>query len=123
MPTAGLPTKPCVTCGRVITWRKKWERDWDNVKHCSDRCKRIKLDDLDARLELVILRQLADLPRGKTICPSEASRAVATDWQPLMDRTRMAARRLVDQGQIVITQGGKVVDPSTAKGPIRLRKA
>ena len=25
-------------------------------------------------------------------------------------------------GDVVITQGGKVVDPSTAKGPIRIRK-
>ncbi|NCP82676.1 MAG: DUF2256 domain-containing protein, partial [Rhodoferax sp.] len=21
-------------------WRKKWERDWDNVKYCSERCRR-----------------------------------------------------------------------------------
>ena len=29
--------------------------------------------------------------------------------------------RLVDQGQVEITQAGRVVDPSTAKGPIRIR--
>ena len=23
------PTKPCAVCGRTITWRKKWERDWE----------------------------------------------------------------------------------------------
>ena len=33
----------------------------------------------------------------------------------------MAARRLVDAGRIEIIQRGRVVDPSTAKGPIRLR--
>ncbi|MFM9112416.1 MAG: DUF3253 domain-containing protein, partial [Actinomycetota bacterium] len=33
-----------------------------------------------------------------------------------------AARRLVVTGEVEITQGGRVVDPSTAKGPIRLRK-
>jgi hypothetical protein len=34
-----LPTKPCLVCGRPFTWRKKWERVWDEVKYCSDRCR------------------------------------------------------------------------------------
>ncbi|MDC7998482.1 DUF2256 domain-containing protein [Gilvibacter sediminis] len=33
-----LPTKICLTCGRPFTWRKKWERDWEQVKYCSKRC-------------------------------------------------------------------------------------
>ncbi|MEM6756853.1 MAG: DUF2256 domain-containing protein [Planctomycetota bacterium] len=33
-----LPTKVCPTCGRAFAWRKKWERDWPNVKYCSKRC-------------------------------------------------------------------------------------
>ncbi len=36
---ADLPSKPCAACGRPFVWRKKWERDWDNVKYCSDRCR------------------------------------------------------------------------------------
>ncbi|MEB3415656.1 DUF2256 domain-containing protein [Alteriqipengyuania sp. WL0013] len=35
-----LPTKTCASCGLPFAWRKKWERDWDNVKFCSDRCRR-----------------------------------------------------------------------------------
>ena len=31
--------KDCALCGRVMTWRKKWERDWDEVKYCSQKCK------------------------------------------------------------------------------------
>nr|WP_306545253.1 DUF2256 domain-containing protein [Malikia spinosa] len=23
-----------------FAWRKKWERDWDQVKYCSERCRR-----------------------------------------------------------------------------------
>jgi hypothetical protein len=38
-----------------------------------------------------------------------------------MEPARAAARRLVAAGRIVIVQQGKVVDGSTAKGPIRLR--
>lgn len=34
-----LPHKTCVTCGRPFAWRKKWERVWDEVKYCSDRCR------------------------------------------------------------------------------------
>ncbi len=34
-----LPTKPCAACGRPFAWRKKWERDWESVKFCSDRCR------------------------------------------------------------------------------------
>jgi hypothetical protein len=34
-----LPQKTCRTCGRPFTWRKKWERVWDEVKYCSDRCR------------------------------------------------------------------------------------
>ncbi|WP_299213640.1 DUF2256 domain-containing protein [uncultured Dokdonia sp.] len=39
-----LPQKICLVCGRPFTWRKKWERDWDEVKYCSERCKRNKND-------------------------------------------------------------------------------
>lgn len=37
-----LPEKMCVACGRPFAWRKKWERDWANVKFCSDACRRGK---------------------------------------------------------------------------------
>ena len=37
-----LPTKICPVCDRPFTWRKKWEKSWDEVKYCSDRCRRRK---------------------------------------------------------------------------------
>ncbi|MEN8756131.1 MAG: DUF3253 domain-containing protein, partial [Akkermansiaceae bacterium] len=46
----------------------------------------------------------------------------AERWRDEMERTRRAARRLVATGKLQILQKGKVVDPSTAKGPIRLSK-
>lgn len=39
---AHLPSKPCVACGRPMTWRKAWARNWDEVKYCSERCRRDK---------------------------------------------------------------------------------
>ncbi|WP_076917050.1 DUF2256 domain-containing protein [Pseudoalteromonas sp. TB64] len=37
-----LPQKICPICNKPFTWRKKWQRDWDNVIYCSERCKRNK---------------------------------------------------------------------------------
>jgi hypothetical protein len=31
--------KICAVCGRPFEWRKKWEKVWDEVKYCSDRCR------------------------------------------------------------------------------------
>ena len=36
---SNLPKKICAACGRPFAWRKKWARDWESVKTCSDRCK------------------------------------------------------------------------------------
>ncbi|MFN5370539.1 MAG: DUF2256 domain-containing protein [Bacteroidia bacterium] len=33
-----LPQKICLRCNKPFTWRKKWERDWENVKYCSRKC-------------------------------------------------------------------------------------
>ena len=118
--------KICKTCGRAFEWRKKWEKDWDVVKFCSDACRGNKPGEADVALESAILELLAERGRDKTICPSEAAKRVGgldtrRDWEGLMEPARAAARRLVAKGQISITQGGKVVDPSTAKGAIRLK--
>lgn len=37
-----LPEKTCVTCGRPFTWRKSLAKNWDQVKYCSDACRRYK---------------------------------------------------------------------------------
>jgi hypothetical protein len=59
---------------------------------------------------------------GKTICPSEAARLLdPSGRKKLMDKARTAAWRLVAQGETVVTQRGKIVDPSQVKGPIRLK--
>ena len=35
-----LPSKTCPVCGRDFKWRRKWARDWENVRYCSERCRR-----------------------------------------------------------------------------------
>jgi hypothetical protein len=116
--------KTCASCGRTIEWRKKWARSWDDVRYCSDACRRHKVTDTDRALEASIRSLLASRKGGATICPSEAAREVGgEDWRDLMEPARRAARRLVAAGEVEVTQGGKVVDPSTAKGPIRVRRS
>lgn len=118
------PDRTCVACGRTITWRKAWARDWEQVRYCSSACRRRGVTTTDTALEEAISSLLAQRPGGATICPSEAARVVGgDDWRALMEPARRAARRLVVAGEIEITQGGRVVDPSTARGPIRLRRA
>ncbi|MGI9186387.1 MAG: DUF3253 domain-containing protein [Gaiellales bacterium] len=117
------PDRICVSCGRAFSWRKAWARDWEQVRYCSSACRKRGATATDAALEAAILELLAQRADGATICPSEAARSVGgDDWQPLMEPARRAARRLVAAGAIEITQGGRVVDPSTARGPIRLRR-
>jgi hypothetical protein len=80
------------------------------------------MNDLDHNLEAAIMDLLAQRGPGKTICPSEAARLLdPSGWKELMDRARAAAQRLVAQGEVVVTQRGKIVDPSHVKGPIRLK--
>ncbi|RYI19418.1 MAG: DUF2256 domain-containing protein [Acetobacteraceae bacterium] len=35
-----LPEKVCAACGLPFTWRRKWEREWEAVRFCSDRCRK-----------------------------------------------------------------------------------
>lgn len=115
--------KICASCGREMAWRKAWAKNWADVRYCSDACRKRKVKPVDEDLEVAILDLLVQRARGATICPSEAAKVVSTnDWRELMEPARSAARRLVAAGDVVITQKGVVVDPSTAKGPIRIRR-
>ncbi|MDN4162585.1 DUF3253 domain-containing protein [Nocardioides abyssi] len=81
-------------------------------------------DDVGTRLERTILDLLAQRDEGRTICPSDAARAVGTadGWRDLMEPARQAAQRLVEAGEVEVTQRGEVVDLPTARGPVRIRR-
>ncbi len=76
--------------------------------------------------ESVIAQKMLSLlkQRGaeKSICPSEIARALADDsnWRSLMVPVRAVARKLARQGNVVITQRGKPVEPDNFKGPVRI---
>lgn len=80
-------------------------------------------DPTGQELEAKIMELLAARAVSATICPSDAARALGGEhWRHLMEPVRQAARRLVNAGEVEITQRGSVVDPESAKGPIRIRK-
>ena len=114
------PPKNCQVCGREITWRKKWERSWAEVKYCGEKCRRSKAT-LNGTHEAMILALLAQRAHNSSICPSEVLAESMEQDAGAMELVRQAARRLVHQGKIEILQGGKPVDPSEFRGPIRLR--
>ena len=76
-----------------------------------------------AQLRSTILELLDRRGPGKTICPSDAARALAgPGFRALMDTVRAVAAELVADGEIEVTQHGEVVDIAQARGPIRLRR-
>ncbi|HKV19608.1 MAG TPA: DUF3253 domain-containing protein [Mycobacterium sp.] len=77
----------------------------------------------DQRLRDTILRMARERGPSKSICPSDAARAIGGEtWRDLMDDARQAARDLARDGEVVITQGNDVLDPdATWRGPIRIR--
>ncbi|MGF1607640.1 MAG: DUF3253 domain-containing protein [Rhodothalassiaceae bacterium] len=77
-----------------------------------------------AQLRAAILQLVADRGAGKSICPSEAAKAVATDWRPLMKPVRRIAIDLMREGRITILRKGKpVASAEEVRGVIRLTTA
>ncbi len=114
-------SKPCRSCGRRITWRKKWERDWDQVLYCSAGCRARGLTAADLRIQDLVLSLLTDTPRG--VGEEDVARAVdAVEWRAQVELVRRAARRLVAEEEVEILQGGRVVDGSTTAGPLTFRR-
>lgn len=78
---------------------------------------------MDVDLEQRILDLLATRDAASSICPSDVARdAAPDDWRPLMQPVRDAAARLAAAGRVEVTQGGRVVDVTTARGPVRIRR-
>jgi hypothetical protein len=81
------------------------------------------MPDLSRALEAALARLLEARAPEASVCPSEAARAVAPGgWRDLMGDARAAAARMVERGEAEVTQGGRVVDPEAARGPIRVRR-
>ncbi|SEP94564.1 DUF2256 domain-containing protein [Microlunatus flavus] len=114
--------KTCASCGRRIEWRRSLAKSWDDVRYCSDACRRRKITAVDRRLE-ELLRALLERSGRNGVNPEDVTHCVdPAGWKELREPARRAARRLVAAGVAEMVQQGRVVDPSTARGDVLLRK-
>ena len=74
-----------------------------------------------AAIEAAILHLLQARGPGKSICPSEAARALAPDWHSLLGPVRRVAIALAQAGRLEILRKGQPIDPADTRGVIRLR--
>jgi hypothetical protein len=111
-------SKVCQSCGRSFDYRKKWSRNWDSVKYCSDAC-RVKSGKFDFRD--AILDRLEKISPTSSICPSDVLPPEQKSDAQMMEHVRRSARLLAHAGRIEITQKNRRVDPDKIRGPIRLR--
>jgi hypothetical protein len=61
-----LPEKPCLVCGRPFAWRKKWRDDWEQVKYCSEACRKRRNTERETETGHALSQRQhhADLPRN-----------------------------------------------------------
>jgi hypothetical protein len=107
--------KTCLHCGRGFSWRKKWERSWDEVRFCSQSCRKRGPQDAD-RIE-GLLQLLRAAPRRTLPLDSAAEATLGCS----RDQLRSSARLLVHAKKARIYQKGKLVLPDKAKGALELR--
>ena len=89
------------------------------VRVARDR-RRIRI--LHQRAEAAITDLIATRGPDKTICPSEAARALAGDgdFRPFMELVREAAGALAADGRVEVTEKGEPVTIAEAHGPVRI---
>ncbi|WP_378143887.1 DUF2256 domain-containing protein [Cnuibacter sp. UC19_7] len=122
-------TKVCESCGRAFAWRAKWAQSWDDVRYCSDACRRRGVTEHDRELERRLLDELRHAPRRAIVDLDAVTEAMSTEAREPggsgasreREGMRRAARRLVAQGRAEMVQSGRTVDPSTARGRVGVR--
>ena len=118
-----LPQKSCSSCGRKFTWRKSFAKNWEDVKYCSKACRKRKLSKIDQQIESTILKLLVSQSHPTPVTTGQI--ADLLDFgndKYLLESIKRAARRLEAKSFVIITQDGKRVDSSKAKGNLQIRK-
>lgn len=115
MSKANLPSKTCVVCNRPFTWRKKWERCWDEVSTCSKRCngERRSLNQRERKLESVASLSIHDAADNAG-SGSDAGSETAEDTERA---ARKAAKKAVKEKRKATRAG---VDPTHGQKPCTL---
>ncbi len=103
--------------------RRELERARDSAGPGADQARiALTAEDRSERLRAAILALVSTRGADSSTCPSDAARAVADDWRPLLPRARELARDLARAGEVRLTQRDRTLDPDgDRQGPIRIR--
>ena len=103
-------------CGRDFDWRKKWSANWAEVKYCSKRCKRERLDQKDVEIEALILKYLNDNRGVGVVTASDVAEQL---WdapsRQNCERVLRGARRLAIKSLVTFRNGHVAVSRSAAR--------
>ena len=114
----------CRTCARPFTDRRAWRaRDLSHeVKYCSDGCRRAKPRARDRQLEERLLALLAEASGARLPLAALEERLGARE-EGERRRLMWAATRLAVRGAVILSQGGRAVDPGRARGPLMIQES
>ena len=95
--------KKCVSCGLNFSIRKNLEKNWSEVKYCSKKCRKNKLQKSDTVLENFIVEFTAGLYPPRTVQARTISRTYfGVHWKKFHQRVLAAIRRLSHKNILVI---------------------
>ncbi|PVH80718.1 hypothetical protein DL98DRAFT_183079 [Cadophora sp. DSE1049] len=112
--------KICATCSRKISWRKKWEKNWDAITYCSDSCRKhkIKSNSMDVSFESKILSLLEErrFTQGSAavVTCEEAEEEVMKDRKPDIQET--------EEHSTPISPDGADMEPRELTNPSRVQE-
>ena len=116
-----MDIKHCSSCGRPFEKQKRFEKNWCEIKYCSAKCRKERLETKQVKLEEFILEKLTSVTN---ICPSQISSEFygKEKMKQMMEPIRCACRRLHLNKKLKITQKKKPISSLNFRGPIRLEK-
>ena len=102
--------KTCISCGLSFSFRKKFEKDWDEIKYCSKKCRKNKLEKSDKEIEDFILEFARGLYPPKAIQARTISRTYfGIHWKKFHQRVLAAIRRLSHRNILMIHPYKKIL--------------
>ena len=115
-----METKYCNSCGRPFNKQKRFQKNWEEIKYCSAKCRKDRLELKQVELEDFILKRLKSV---SNICPSEIAIELygKEKMRQMMEPVRCACRRLHLRKKIIITQSKKPIKDLNFRGPIRIQ--
>ena len=116
-----MDIKHCSSCGRPFEKQKRFEKNWDEIKYCSAKCRKERLETKQIELEEFMLKKLTTV---SNICPSQVAEEFygKDKMKQMMEPIRCAYRRLHLAKRLKITQKKKQLTSLNFRGPIRIEK-